>query len=113
MKILQEYFELQKKIHEYFGYVEDWVTIPLDDATEYYWHFDGEEVVFSKEPLTEALIEDGERVYSNSLYRQRFLPKWEYRTEKYTMLSVDTHTDGNKYLRVFDNAKEIKEVPSV
>ena len=37
MKILKEYFELQKQIFDYFGYVEDWKVIPLDDQTDQYW----------------------------------------------------------------------------
>jgi hypothetical protein len=36
MKLLTQYFALQKQIYEYFGYTEDWKTIPLDDSTEYY-----------------------------------------------------------------------------
>lgn len=36
MQLLTEYFELQKKVHEHFGYVEDWVSIPLDDGREYF-----------------------------------------------------------------------------
>jgi hypothetical protein len=38
MKLLTQYFALQKKIYEYFGYSEDWKTIPLDDSTVLYWH---------------------------------------------------------------------------
>lgn len=36
----------------------------------------------------------------------RNLSKWVYRGEMYTMIVVDTQTDGNKFLRIFDNAKE-------
>jgi len=42
MKILDEYLKLEKEIHAYFGYVEDWRIIPIDDAREYYWKLDGE-----------------------------------------------------------------------
>ncbi len=41
MKLLKEYFELQTKIHDYFGYEEDWKVIPLEDSTDFYWCCDG------------------------------------------------------------------------
>lgn len=113
MKLLDDYLSLEKQVHSYFGYVEDWVAIPIDDAREYYWHLTGEGygdcVNFAKDPkcvFEEAMTkEDG---YSNDIYTQRFLPKWVYRGEDYTMIVVDTHVDGNKFLQIFDNAKEIK-----
>lgn len=107
MKILKEYFELEKKIHEYFGYVEDWVTIPLLDQTDSYWYYDEYFVLYSSKPLTLEVVRPGKEIHSGSLYTQRFLPKWYYRGEEYTMISIDTHCDGNKYLMVFDNSKEL------
>jgi hypothetical protein len=49
--------------------------------------------------------EDGD-YYENEIYTQRHLPKWVYRGADYTMVVVDTHTDGNKFLQVFANANE-------
>lgn len=109
MKLLNDVTEAIKKVHDYFGYVEDWVSIPMDDATEYYWslhqdsdgcgdvHFNGEPYKYEDDPM-----------YSNEIYTQRFLTKWVYRGAEYTMVVVDTHVDGNKFLQIFDNAKEIK-----
>lgn len=111
MKLLDDYFRIQAEIYSHFGYVEDWVVIPLDDARKYFWHFDGESVAYSPLPLTDEVVENGEHYYINELYTQRFLPKWEYRAADYTMLCVDTHTDGNKFLQVFDNAKEMERNP--
>lgn len=110
MKLLKDYFDAKKQVHDYFGYVEDWVAIPLDDATDCVWYLDGEgpgEVRYAEN------IEDfatGE-YYANSIYTQRFLPKWVYRGEEYTMICVDTQTDGNKFLQIFDNSKELKDDP--
>jgi len=111
MQLIDDYFKLQKEIYDHFGYVEDWVTIPLDDARDYVWKIVGGDkgsVVFadSIEQLNDEEVGD---YYSNEIYTQRFLPKWVYRTEDYTMICVDTHTDGNKFLQVFDNSKEIKD----
>ena len=111
MKLLNDYNQKRQEIFDYFGYVEDWVAIPLDDATMYYWRLTGEahgDEVFYADTLEELETESG-NCYSNEIYTQRFLPKWVYRGEDYTMVVVDTHTDGNKFLQIFDNKKEITE----
>lgn len=111
MEKLDAYFKLQEEIYEYFGYQEDWVTIPLEDSREYYWELNqnshgGGDVCFAKkeEDVNGA---DG-NCYTNEIYTQRFLKKWVYRGKSYTMICVDTHTDGNKFLQIFDNSKEVK-----
>lgn len=110
MELLNEYFRLQDRIYEYFDYLEDWVVIPLDDNTGMYWRLIGGEGVggqvrFAKTP--ELLDDPGLNYYSCPIYTQRFLPKWVYRGEDYTMICADTQTDGNKFLMVFSNDKEI------
>jgi hypothetical protein len=110
---INEYFDLQKEIYNYFGYQEDWVTIPLDYNLDSYWMLTGDKerdarVVWSDEPLTKESIESG-KIYSGVIYTQRFLPKWVYRTDDFTMVSVDTRCDGNKFLMVFDNSKECND----
>lgn len=109
MEMLDRYMALQNEIFKYFGYVEDWVAIPLNDCRKYHWRLDGEgpgDVIFA---LTkEAIIEeDGNNVYSHEIWTQRFLPKWVYRAADYTMVVCDTRVDGNKFLSIFDNAKEM------
>ena len=106
MKLLKDYFELQKQIHDFFGYVEYWKTIPLEDCTDSVWCIseegeDGE--VFYADSMEG--FESG-KCYSGQIYTQRFLPKYVYRADGFTMVSVDTQCDGNKYLMVFDNTKE-------
>lgn len=110
MKLFDLHQKVEKKVHEYFGYVEDWKVIPLDYGLEYHWFLDESDdskvnhVTFAKN------MEDfstGE-YYQNEIYRQRFLPKWVYRGEDYTMVVVDTNTDGNKFLQIFSNDLEIR-----
>jgi hypothetical protein len=108
MKLLNDYFNLQKQIYEYFSYVEDWVVIPLEDRRNYLWYCDNNENVFYAEKL-EDFSNGG--FYQDEIYTQRHLPKWVYRAKDYTMISVDTHTDGNKFLAVFNNKNELKEDP--
>ena len=107
MELLDKYFEIQKKIHDHFGYVEDWVVIPLDDARKYFWRCDDSKVCFA-DTLEELESESG-NYYENEIYTQRFLPKWVYESSDFTMICVDTRTDGNKFLQVFDNSKRIQE----
>ena len=110
MKALDDYFKLQQEIFDYFGYKEDWVTIPIDDRRDQYWILyendrGGGDVIFYENEITPEVLKSG-KYYENTVYTQRFLPKWIYRGEEYTMICCDTHTDGNKYLAIFDNSKE-------
>lgn len=105
MELLKEYFKLQKEIHDHFGYVEDWVVIPLDDQTDMYWKLLEHEVYYA-DNIHDLETEEG-NCYSGIIYTQRFLPKYVYKSDDYTMVSVDTQCDGNKFLMVFDNKKKI------
>lgn len=102
MKLLNDYFALQNKIYAHFGYQEDWVVIPIQDRTKMFWKFNGQDIQYAE--TMEKMQSDGE-YYEDSLYTQRFLPRWVYEAPDYTMICVDTHTDGNKFLAIFDNAK--------
>ncbi len=107
MQILDEYFELQKRIYQYFGYVENWRVIPLEDSRGYHWIMLRDKVFFSEDDLTPEVIRSGDTLYSNFIYNQRFLPQAVYRGQDYTLVCVDTRTDGNKFLQIFENAKEV------
>jgi len=52
-------------------------------------------------------LKDDADYYEDTIYQQRFLPKYIYEGLEYTMISVDTQTDGNKFLAVFDNKKKV------
>lgn len=104
------YFNLADEIHQYFGYKEDWVTIPMDNQLNSYWLLTDRSLAYSDQPLTEESVFEGKKIYSAKIYTQRFLPKWVYQTEELTLVCADTQCDGNKYLMIFDNAKECKDV---
>ncbi len=108
--LLDTYFATQQAIYDHFEYAEDWVCIPLDDKTDCYWMLrqnddGGGHVTWSSVPFTVETIRGGEEIYSGPIYTQRFLPRWVYPSKTHTMISVDTQTDGNKFLMVFDNSK--------
>ena len=106
MKQLQEYFKLQKEIYDYFGHEEDWVVIPLDDSTSYYWRINEYNICFA-DSIHELETESG-NYYENQFYYHNNSSKNIYEGEKYTMICVDTRTDGNKFLQVFDSNKRMK-----
>lgn len=95
-------------VHSYFGYVEGWVSIPLEDTREYYWLVDEEAGIVRFADTAELLLNLDGDYYEDEIYTQRFLPKYVYRADDFTMISVDTRVDGNKFLRIFDNKKELK-----
>lgn len=114
MKILDDYFNLQKEIFEYFGYEEDWLAIPLDDCCEMYWHLTGEgrgdEVHYANTKEDLLNTDDKDNYYVDEIYTQRFLPKGVYRGKDFTMICCDPHTDCNHFLRIFDNSKEVNDL---
>jgi hypothetical protein len=78
MKLLDTYNEIRKQIFDYFGYVEDWVVIPLDDATEYYWCLvDGNEgyggIVRFSEAEEKLADEQGEPFTLNDFCQNGFI----------------------------------------
>lgn len=112
---LSQYFNIQKSIHDYFGYKEDWRAIPLDDQRSQHWMLleqpNGQgKVVWSPKTFTERSLTSGTDICSGAIYTQRHLKKWVYRTTDYVMISVDTHCDGNKFLMVFDAQNECTDV---
>ena len=114
--IIDNFFEFEDQLHKLFKYKEDWRKIPIVDQRAYYWHLSEEAdgsgyVIFFDTPLTEEVINSG-GYYEHTIYTQRFLPKWVYRTKHFTMICEDTHTDGNQWLGIYDNAKEQKDLPA-
>lgn len=110
MQILDEYNIKRQEIFDYFGYVEDWVVIPLDDSTMYYWRLNQEEdgSGFVEYDEIDPLIGNDffEFDYQDEIYTQRFLSKWVYHGKEYTMICCNPGVDGNKFLRIFDNSKQ-------
>lgn len=113
--IIGRCFHAENELHKYFGYVQDWKVIPLDDQRGRHWMICGPEddnstkIAWSPKEFTKASIEKGDKLYSGTIYTQRFLPKWVYHGKDYTMISVDTHSDGNQLLMIFENRLQCKD----
>ena len=115
---VDSFFNQREDILEYFGYVEDWAIIPLANSTYLYWrliaHSNGDLrsgkncFVQFADTVEDLKSGDEDKSYFNEVWPNRHLPKWVYPTEEYTMICVDTQTDGNKFLQIFLNSKEVK-----
>jgi len=110
---IDQYFSLQKEIHEAFGYQEDYRVIPMNDARDVKWWFLTDEesgkLYYGYTELTKEVATEGEEFYSTDIYTQRHLPKWVYRASSCTLVCNDTHTDLNVFLTILPNDKEFKD----
>jgi hypothetical protein len=107
MKLLDDYNTKLQEIYNYFGFREDWAVFPLDDARRYFWEMSDDEVTFYD--TREAYeTQDMAHAYSNEICNHRHYPKAVYEGADFTLIMVDTHTDGNKFLQIFDNSKRVK-----
>ena len=103
MQLLDDYIALQKQIYDYFEYKEDWRVRPLEDCGAYFWYVHrNRRVIFSAATTRELALKDieTEQYYSNEVLSI-------HRKPDCTMIAVDTQTDGNQFLSIFDNAKEL------
>lgn len=107
MKELDKYFEAEKAVYEFFGFKEGWRVFPLDDRRDYYWQASDHSVHYSDE-TEDFTDEDREPQYADDIMYSRSA-SGIYRKDGYTMIAVDTGCDGNKFLAIFDNSKEVKD----
>lgn len=111
MILLDQEQATRQQIFDYFGYVEDWRVLPFDDCRGHFWRVTseiGSGNVEYADTEHELAAEMG-NYYVNEIYTNRHLPKWVYRGKDFTMIAVDTHTDGNQFLQIFSNANERPE----
>lgn len=108
MDIISNYFKLRDEVYNYFGFKEDWTVLPLDDRRNLWWKIDEEFEHVIQEECKQHVQTNSENCHSDLIYKQRFYDKWVYRGEEYTMIMIDTLTDGNKFLAIYDNLKEVK-----
>jgi len=116
--LIDKYFNILQEVYDYFGYREGWRTFAVVDYREYVWDLiDGDDRVgYSHGPITEESIEYGMDIFDSEVFTYTNQTKWTYEKEDYTMILLDTQTDGNIDLAIFDNKKrqrlteELKEL---
>lgn len=108
-KLVEDYKKALDAIYDHVGFKEDWVICPLDDCTEMFWEIDSGGKEFCRYAKTIKDIEDIDsgNYYEDDIYTQRFYNKWVYEGKDFTMVFCDSHTDGMKWFRIFDNTKRM------
>lgn len=104
MEIIKNYEQALQAIYDHVGFTEDWVVCPILDNTQYFWTIDGDLVDYASS-IQELENEEGE-CYGGSIYRQHFYKKHVYGGKDFTLVFLDTQTDGMKYFALFDNSKK-------
>ncbi len=108
---LDNYNAALQSVYDYFGFKEDWPVYPINDRRKYWWKIRAGEVKFydNKEAHDKN---EGDHTYSEDILQNRYYPKAVYKGEEFTLIIVDTHTDGNKFLSIYDNSKNINSTDS-
>lgn len=106
MKLLDDYNKALEKLLNSSGFKYGWTVYPIEDRREYWWKINSIEVVYydSKDAYEK---QDDTRTYSDEILHNRLYPKAVYETDGYTLIMVDTHVDGNKFLAIYDNSKKL------
>lgn len=100
--LINNFFRLQREVHELFEYTEDWRIFPMIDNREYYWYIDGDSVRYCDD-----LTFDDSNTYSGTIYHYRHIRKHVFETSELTMVLVDTSCDSNIVLMIFSNDRKI------
>lgn len=113
MKLLDDYLALQKQIYEYFGFVENWKVLPIQDSRQYHWFMNERYGCVCYADTTEELALQTGNYYEDYFCYFGDKPKAVHEAKDYTLITVDTQTDGNKFMSIFDNTKRHRELDNL
>lgn len=98
-ELIEQHFSSEQEILERFGHERNWHVAPLDDARDSWWLIiDGSLCWWNEEPED---IEDAE-------YDGEIVNNYIHRVEGYCLVHIDTSCDGNEFLMILDEEKELK-----
>ena len=107
-KIIGRYVADERRIWKFFRYKEQWCEYPIRDRSGLFWMW-REPLRYIAFSMSEAGLRSYWSCYGGSCpgecshYSSEILGMWE--RGGLSMLLEDTHTDGNRYLSIWDNAK--------
>lgn len=104
MELLDKYKESLKAIHEYFNFEEDWCVYPIDDRREMYW-FTVESSIIQFKKL-EDYTNLSDEIYTDTIWRYSGYPQI-LKGPNYSMILINTQTDGNVFWAIYCNDKEV------
>ncbi len=116
MKSLKKHTDSLQDIYDYFGYEEKCKVFPIDDRTDYYWDISEDSVIFCNKKEN-MIWDDKNNVWTcpKNCHDDFFTDEYFYGDngkniyfgKKFTMIVVDTRTDGNSFLAIYDNNKKL------
>ena len=104
-ELLTKHEQIYDEVFTYFGYKGNWRELLIADKTDVFWYIseNAEEVRYSYQPL----IPEDRHNTDYSAYIMQNLCYNICRGNDYTMIAIDTECDGNCFLAIFDNTKEL------
>ena len=122
MKALKKHTQSLQDIYDYFEYEEPCMVFPIDDRTEFFWDIGNDSVTFchkkknmiwcSKTNEWTCPEHCDDDFYIDEFYYINTVPENQkkkniYIGKDYTMIVVDTRTDGNSFLAIYNNSKKL------
>lgn len=103
MKLLDQFNKIQQEIYDYFGYKEGWHVYPINDRRNMLWCIHNNLV--HEWGSKEAYVSKDESNYYTSEIITNSPNSGVYQSSDFTAILVDTNTDNNKFLDIYDNKK--------
>jgi hypothetical protein len=114
--VVDELFDRRQAILDHVKYRERWRDFPFDDGREYYWAVIGGSIKFSpdravveRQLADEETADDDEKNLYESEISDHDGESGIYRGDVLTLVVADTNTDGNVFLQIFCNDREVAE----
>lgn len=107
MKLLDDYRNALLEIYKHISFVEEWRVYPIDDCSEKYWYIKRFDEIVYFDTRQDYESNNESHKYSNDIINRGVVGKGIFRGELFTGILADTNTDGNKFLSIFDNEKEM------
>lgn len=98
------YENAKQYVFEHCGYVEQWRDFPLNDERTSFWSVNQRGYVRHADSEKELKEQTGN--YYEAEVVNNSNNKGVYRGKRYTLVIINTNTDGNVFATVFDNLLE-------
>lgn len=104
-KMINEFNKARTQLFSHVGFKEDWVILPIEDLSGYYWKIKNNKVLYG---LKHDVEKETGNHYADEIFKQRFYDKWTYEGKELTMIFCDPHVDGVQWFKFFENKLRLK-----
>jgi hypothetical protein len=110
IRCMNRFTSSQDELLGIFGVPDTWFKMYPEDCLSDYWFLLGlNRIVASDLPFTEESIKKGDSICVSAIFTYREFSQYVWRKHGLVLVSVDTQTDGNKHLGLFDEDRECKD----